>query len=246
MILHRLRIYITAAFFLFMCYQSICVPGTFASEALGNYRKWEQSLDIGYVNSKNNYSIENIAAFSLTYNLNGLIETEIDSPFHYVNPGFGFGDTELSGSLSIINESGLLPDMLFESTALIPVEYSNQEAVSQIYELEHLLGLEKQLSFMSIQTNIGYITTYDQISDQGFDHSLIYGLEIEFPLFLEKIICGTDIKGDFAGPNNEYPVFIKTSLVYELNDRIAIDGGFEFDLNDPEIASMIISFALSI
>lgn len=222
-----------------------------ASEGGTFYGNIEPGLSIGNESTVNNHSSSYQTTWSLKYSVNSLIEPEVDSPFLPIDPlyavsGFGFGDTGLSAELVILAEGAHLPGIVAETSALVPIDYSNEGAVSQIHELEHVLGLRKHLPFMSLQASIGYITLNDQISEQRFEHNFTYGLEMEMPLFIEEIIYSLELSGDLNTPDDEYPAIIRTSAGYAPISGIAIEWGLELGINDPEITNVILGLNFSI
>jgi len=103
-----------------------------------------------------------------------------------------------------------------------------------------LIGFQHILYFTSIKANLGYSPSNDLVIDQIFDDSFFYGLEIDFPILREGFILGTEITGEFGISDSEKPLLSRTSLVYELNNQVVIDGGFEIGLNDTESSKTII------
>lgn len=112
-------------------------------------------------------------------------------------------------------------------------------------ESDVLIRLQKILFFTPIQEEFGYSPTSELIIDQPFDDLFYYGLEIEVPTFRENIAVVSEITGEFAEYDTEKPIYHKTSFVYEANDQLAIDCGFEVGLYDAESSKSIV-FGLTI
>ncbi len=107
-------------------------------------------------------------------------------------------------------------------------------------ESEVLVGIQKVLYLTSIMEEFGYSPTKEIFIDRPFDEMFTYGLEIEFPKFRENIVAVSEIGGEYAVYENERPIYHRTSFVYEANNQIAFDCGFEIGLYDAESSKAII------
>ncbi|GJM15766.1 MAG: hypothetical protein DHS20C13_10930 [Thermodesulfobacteriota bacterium] len=107
-------------------------------------------------------------------------------------------------------------------------------------ESDVLLGLEKILFITPIQEEFGYSPTSKIFIDQPFDEMFYYGLEIEVPTFRKNTAVVSEVAGEFAEYDTEKPIYHKTSFVYEANDQIAIDCGFEIGLYHAESSKAIL------
>lgn len=107
-------------------------------------------------------------------------------------------------------------------------------------ESEVLVGIQKILYFTSIQEEFGYSPTNEIFIDQPFDDRFFYGLEVEVPMFRDNIFVVSEVTGEFDPSFSEKPIYSKTGVVYEVNDQVAFDCGFEVGVNDPESSKAII------
>ena len=113
-------------------------------------------------------------------------------------------------------------------------------------ELGVLIGFQEIFSFTSIKANLGYAHSNDLIIDRTFDNRFLYGFEIEFPIIRENFVVVSELSGELGLSDNEKPLLSQTGIVYEVNDQIAFDCGFEVGVNDAESSkAIILGIALS-
>lgn len=177
---------------------------------------------------------------------NSFFDQQVESTNYSSNPdysilGFGFGDTELSVEISLVEESSYTPGIITEISTLVPVDFDNQGAVLQFQELEHVLGLQKDLPFMSFKSSVGQIVLYDQLSDEGFDHYFAYELEVEFQPRIEGLRYGLELSGDIFSTVDEY---VKTWVGCKPLDGVSIEIGLELTMRANEMAPEAMQISL--
>jgi len=217
-------------------------------------QKGELILEPGYEFSVESSGEGQIMPLSVIYGLTSWIETEIEFVLIYLNPDFessefGFGDILLRAKFKLTGENGIfedsfnntyMPEIIIQSSFLIPVGVERRGFRADNFEPGILVGLGKHFSFTSINANVGYFSTNDPVTDETFQNRFFYGLQIDFPLFRDDLLIGTEITGDLATSNNEKPIFTRSGFVYEITEHIALDAGFEFGLRDAESAKTVI------
>ena len=220
-------------------------------------KKGELILEPGYEYSKESGGEGHVLSLAVIYGLTKWIEVEAGFVFLYLNPDMessesGFGDTGLFVKFKLTGENGIfedsfnnnyMPEIFIQPTLLIPTSVERLRFRADNFEPGILLGLGKHFSFTTINTNIGYFATNDPVTDETFQNRFFYGVEIDFPLIGDDLLVGTEITGDFATSNNEEPIFTRSGLVYQLNEHIALDAGFEYGIRDAESAKTVIAGA---
>ena len=222
------------------------MPGTFASEqntVFQNIKTLQYNRsDFG----EDNQFATASTSWSHVYKVNGFLDQEVESTNYRSNPeysisSFGFGDTELSSEIGLVEESTYAPSIVTELTTLVPVDFDNQGALLQFQELEHVLGLEKDLDFMSFKTTVGQIALYDQISDEGFDHYFGYAFEAEFQPWIEGFVYGFELSGDILSNQDDN---LETWVGFEPLPDIPIVMGFNMIATANEMTPEAIQISL--
>lgn len=231
---------------LFLIIFNVWVPGIYASE---QNTVFQNIKNLEYDRSKFGEETQHgsgSTSWSHVYKVNGFLDQEVELTNSRANPeysilDFGFGDTELSSEIGLVEESIYRPAIVTELTTLVPVDFDNQGALLQFQELEHVLGLKKDLDFMSFKTTVGQTALYDQISDEGFDHYFGYALEAEFQPWLEGFVCGFELSGDILSNQDEN---IETWVGFEPFPEIPIEMGFNMIATANEMTPEAIQISL--
>lgn len=195
-------------FVLFLILFNLWVPETHAFEQDTVFQNIKTLQDEQNNLGEINQSVTDSTSWSHVYKVNGFFDQEVEDANYRSNPeysisGFGFGDTEFSAEINLVEEGIYRPAIVTELTTLVPVDFDNQGAVLQFQEIEHVFGLKKDLDFMSFKTTVGQIGLYDQISDEGFDHYFGYAFEAEFQPWIEGIVYGLELSGDILSNQDE-------------------------------------------
>ena len=170
------------------------------------------------------------------------IETEIDFALLILRPDsgkneFGFGDTVILSKFKILGEKGVLhvddlfPDMVIRPSVLLPTGDEDKGTGSGQIELGILLVIEKTFWKVAARANLGYFASNDPTFDENFEDRFFYGVQIDFPLFIEKLRLGSELTGQFASGAGS-PLFSLTGLVFQITENIVLDGGVELGLKD--------------
>lgn len=218
-------------------------------------QRGEIVLEPGYEFSDQSGGQGHVLSLFVIYGLTSWIEVEAGFVFLHLNPDMessesGFGDTELLVKFKLTGENGIfedsfnntyMPEIIIQPSLLVPTSVERLGFSADNFEPGILVGLGKHFSFTSINANVGYFATNDPVQDVTFQNRFFYGLQIDFPLFRDDLLVGTEITGDFATSNNEEAIFSRSGFVYEVNEHIALDAGFEFGLRDAESAKTVIA-----
>lgn len=200
------------------------------------------AVELGNEFRKNDDGKDNVTTFALTYGLLYWIETEIDFALLTLRPDsgkneFGFGDTVILSKFKILGEKGVLydndlfPEMVIRPSVLIPTGDEDKGLGSGNIQLGLLLVLEKNFWKVGGRANIGYFASNDPTFDENFEDRFFYGVQVDFPLFIERLRLGTELTGQF-GENVGAPLFSLTGLIFEITENIVLDAGVEFGLKD--------------
>ncbi|MGH7802583.1 MAG: transporter [Thermodesulfobacteriota bacterium] len=200
------------------------------------------SVELGNEFSKTDDGKDNFTTFALTYGLLDWIETEIDFALLTLRPDsgnneFGFGDTVILSKFKILGEKGVLhdddlfPDMVIRPSVLLPTGDEDKGTGSGQIELGILLVIEKTFWIVAARANMGYLASNDPTFDKNFEDRFFYGVQIDFPLYIEKLSLGSELTGQFASGEGS-PLFSLTGLVFQITKNIVLDGGVELGLKD--------------
>jgi len=200
------------------------------------------AVELGNEFRKNDDGKDNVTTFALTYGLLDWIETEIDLALLTLRPDsgkneFGFGDTVILSKFKILGEKGVLydnylfPDMGLRPSVLFPTGDEDKGTGSGQIELGILLVIEKTFWEVAGRANLGYFASNDPTFDENFEDRFFYGVQIDFPLFIEELSLGTELTGQFASGEGSQ-LFSLTGLVFQITENIVLDGGVELGLKD--------------
>ncbi len=200
------------------------------------------AVETGNEFRKNNDGKDNVTTFALTFGLLDWIETEIDVALLILRPdsgknGFGFGDTVILTKFKILGEKGVLydndlfPEMVIRPSVLIPTGDEDKGLGTGKIQPGLLLVLEKNFWKVGGRANIGYFASNDPTFDENFEDQFFYGVQIDFPLFIERLRLGTELTGQF-GENVGAPLFSLTGFIFNITDNIVFDAGVELGLKD--------------
>jgi hypothetical protein len=192
--------------------------------------------------TNNDRGKENVTKFTLLYGVLDWIEADV--VFVLLNlrpePGqneFGFGDIVLFSKIKILGEDGyfnknvFLPEIVLEPSVLIPTGDEAKGLGSGNIQLGILLAIEKQLLDVNCRANIGYFASNDPTFDENFEDLFFYGVQIDFPLFIDRLRLGTELTGQF-GENVGAPLFSLTGFIFQITNNIVLDAGVELGLKD--------------
>jgi hypothetical protein len=207
-------------------------------------------VEIGNEFSKIDGGKQNFTSLALIYGLFDWIEAEVDLALLGVDPEsgeneFGIGDTLLLSKVKILGENGLLsgnellPELVLEPSLLIPTGNEDKGLGGGQIELGVLMALETTFWRITGRGNIGYLATNDPTFDQNFEDRFFYGLQIDFPFFIDRILVGSEITGEF-GSGDGNPLFSLTGLAVEIAENIVLDGAVEFGMRDADSSITVI------
>ncbi|MBI2486612.1 MAG: transporter [Deltaproteobacteria bacterium] len=199
-------------------------------------------LELGNAFTNSDGGKENIITLTLIYGLANWIETDIDFAFLTVRPDSGqnesgFGDILFLLKLKIPGESGILsgneflPDLVLEPSISIPT--GDEDKGLGLGETRPGLLLAVEETFwrkLAGRANLGYFATN---LDDDYKDKFFYGFQIDFPLLTERLRLGSELTGEF-GSDDANPLFTLVGLVFQINDKIALNGGVEFGLKDAQ------------
>ena len=226
----------------------------FRTEDAGTTRRGTFGLELQNEFTKTDRGNDNLTKLTLIYGLTDWIELDIDFPFLVLMPDrdqneYGFGDTVVLSKLKILGEGGVIggnkifPDLALVPSILIPTGDEDKGLGSGEIESGFLLVVEETFWNLAGRGNVGYFATNDPASDEDFTDRFFYGVQMDFPLFSEKLRLGSEITGEF-GQGEETPLFTLTGLVFQITDDIGLNGGVELGLKDA-YSSVTVIFGLT-
>jgi hypothetical protein len=194
---------------------------------------------------------QNVTTFTLVYGVLDWIEVDIILALLNLRPDsgqneFGFGDVVLLTKIKVLGENGYfgkseyLPEIVLEPSVLIPTGDEDKGLGTGQIQVGMLLALEKHFWKLTGRANIGYLASNDPTFDQNFENRFFYGVQVDFPLFIERLRLGTELTGEF-GENTGASLFSLTGFIFQITDNIVLDAGVELGLRDA--ASTVVAIA---
>jgi len=203
------------------------------------------TFELGNEFSNNAVGKDNFTVFGLIYGIVDWIEVEIDLGLLSLNPDesqneFGFADMVLLSKFKMLGERGVisgnedLPEVALEPSILIPTGNENKGLGTGNVEAGILLAIEDKIWLPVVRENIGYLATNNPVFNGNFENNFVYGFEVDIPLFIDRLILGSELTGNIGSGDDGSPLFSLTGLALEVTENIVLDGGIEFGLKDAE------------
>jgi hypothetical protein len=150
---------------------------------------------------------------------------------------FGMGDTLLFSKIKILGDNSYfgkneyLPEIALEPSVLIPTGDEAKGLGGGKIQFGILLVLEKHFWKVAGRANFGHFASNETTFNENFVNQFFYGVQIDFPVFTDRLRLGTELTGEF-GEDIGAPLFSLTGFIFQITNDIVLDAGVELGLND--------------
>lgn len=201
--------------------------GVYQLEYSWDYVKWR------------NGDKEEILLFVLIYGISENIELSAEIPYMFHNPGDGghqdgIGDINLVGKYLLLNQSGWVPCLTLKG--IVKIDTGDEEkGLGSGYREYSLSGVAtEQFEKLAIHAMAGFIVNENNGNDNIRDITYQFGIALDYKLSSRLSIVSE--VNTYRHPDRsvkDNPASILVGLIYFISEKIAVDGGVRFGLNDP-------------